>query len=200
MCKLLLGDPVDHWHPHLPTSLCTFAAAPRTQHELVTDSSVICHRQSQVGIASFMMPATAVQTETWLQPRGWFTDREVAIVVNASSATTYLRTNMHNRQAITPRCRWSSLCDYDLRADGLHPQSPPSEHITLILKSAGFGILTNPLYSFSHIVTLLLLTPLADYVNKRSLVSSIRAWWTMRGGLALSRTYGNNPPILSVLP
>jgi hypothetical protein len=28
------------------------------------------------------MPASAVQTKTWFWPNGWFTDRELAIVVN----------------------------------------------------------------------------------------------------------------------
>ncbi len=28
------------------------------------------------------MPASAVQTKTWFRPKGWFTDREIGIVVN----------------------------------------------------------------------------------------------------------------------
>jgi hypothetical protein len=28
------------------------------------------------------MPASAVQTKTWFRPNGWFTDRELGIVVN----------------------------------------------------------------------------------------------------------------------
>ena len=28
------------------------------------------------------MPASAVQTKTWFRPKGWFTDRELGIVVN----------------------------------------------------------------------------------------------------------------------
>ena len=36
-----------------------------------------------LGIASFfLMPASAVQTKTWFRPKGWFTDRELSIVVN----------------------------------------------------------------------------------------------------------------------
>ncbi|KAK6819356.1 allantoate permease [Apiospora arundinis] len=103
--------------------------------------------------------------------------------------------DMHNRQAITPKRLWSSLCDYDLwplYILGLVvyiPQSPPSKYITLILKSAGFNtfdtnLLTIP-SSFAHIVTLLLLTRLADYVDERSLVSSIQAWWTLPCVIAL---------------
>lgn len=28
------------------------------------------------------MPASAVDTKKWFRPKGWFTDREVSIVVN----------------------------------------------------------------------------------------------------------------------
>lgn len=36
-----------------------------------------------VGVASFFkMPASAVETKTWFRPKGWFSDREVRIVVN----------------------------------------------------------------------------------------------------------------------
>lgn len=92
-----------------------------------------------------MMPASAVQTKTWFRPRGWFTDREVTIVVNRVLRDDPSKGDMHNRQAITPKRLWSSLCDYDLwplYILGLVvyiPQSPPSKYITLILKSAGFN-------------------------------------------------------------
>ncbi|KAK8079369.1 allantoate permease [Apiospora hydei] len=157
-----------------------------------------------VGIASFfMMPASAVQTKTWFWPQGWFTDREVTIVVNRVLRDDPSKGDMHNRQAITPQRLWSSLCDYDLwplYILGLVvyiPQSPLTKYITLILKSAGFdtfdtNLLTIPSLanccgdqSFAHIVTLLLLTRLADYVNERSLVSSLQAWWTLPCVVAL---------------
>lgn len=95
-----------------------------------------------VGIASFfLMPASAVQTKTWFRPNGWFSDREVAIVVNRvlrddpskgesaliltlsnaafhSSSERILKSDdigdMHNRQALTPRRLWQTLKDYDL--------------------------------------------------------------------------------------
>jgi hypothetical protein len=36
-----------------------------------------------IGFTSFfLMPASAVQTKTWFRPKGWFTDRELGIVVN----------------------------------------------------------------------------------------------------------------------
>lgn len=93
-----------------------------------------------VGIASFfLMPASAVQTKTWFRPNGWFSDREVAIVVNrvlrddpskgknpisvlwkppvdyfASNISSGNAGDMHNRQALTPRRLWQTLRDYDL--------------------------------------------------------------------------------------
>jgi hypothetical protein len=77
------------------------------------------------------MPASAVQTKTWFRPKGWFTDRELSIVVNrvlrddpskgggSACATSegyglqYLG-DMNNRQAITPRRLWEACKDYDL--------------------------------------------------------------------------------------
>jgi MFS family permease len=36
-----------------------------------------------IGLASFFkMPASAVETKTWFRPKGWFSDREVGILVN----------------------------------------------------------------------------------------------------------------------
>lgn len=36
-----------------------------------------------IGILSFFyMPASAAQTKSWFRPNGWFSDRELTIVVN----------------------------------------------------------------------------------------------------------------------
>lgn len=59
-----------------------------------------------IGIASFfLMPASAVQTKTWFRPKGWFTDRDLSIVVNRvlrddpSKGITLLNTNnWHNAE------------------------------------------------------------------------------------------------------
>ncbi len=143
-----------------------------------------------VGISSFfMMPASAVQTKTWFRPKGWFTDREVKIVVNRVLRDDPSKGDMHNRQAITPRRLWKAACDYDLwplYAIGLIayiPQTPPAQYITLTLKSIGFStfntnLLTIP-YSFFHICTLLLITQLSERTNERTLVSMIQPIWTL---------------------
>ncbi|CAK7219828.1 hypothetical protein SCUCBS95973_003953 [Sporothrix curviconia] len=148
-----------------------------------------------VGIASFfLMPASAVQTKAWYRPNGWFTDREISIVVNRVLRDDPSKGDMHNRQAVTPRRLWEALKDYDLwplYIIGLLayiPQSPPTTYITLILKSAGFStfnvnLLAIPASVF-HIIMLILLTRLSDLVKERSFVSmlqnAILVGWTSK--------------------
>lgn len=68
-----------------------------------------------IGIASFfMMPASAVQTKSWFRPKGWFTPREEAILVNRILRDDPSKGSMMNRKAITPRRLWRGLTDYDL--------------------------------------------------------------------------------------
>jgi predicted MFS family arabinose efflux permease len=149
-----------------------------------------------VGVSSFfMMPASAVQTKAWFRPNGWFTDREVSIVVNRVLRDDPSKGDMHNRQAITPRRLWQAAKDYDLwplYAIGLIayiPQTPPTTYITLTLKGLGFStfnvnLLTIP-YSIFHICTLLLLTQLSARTNERTLVSMIQPLWTLPCVIAL---------------
>lgn len=115
-----------------------------------------------VGLASFfMMPASAVQTKTWFRPKGWFTDREVAIVVNRVLRDDPSKGDMHNRKAITPKRLWETLKDFDLwplYILGLVvfiPPSPPGTYITLTLRKIGFdpfttNLLTIPSVSVLH--------------------------------------------------
>ncbi|KAI1197418.1 MFS general substrate transporter [Nemania serpens] len=149
-----------------------------------------------VGVSSFfMMPASAVQTKTWFRPNGWFTDREVAIVVNRILRDDPSKGDMNNRQAITPKILWACLTDYDLwplYLIGLIvyiSQSPPTKYITLILRGSGFdpfttNLLTIP-FNALHIVTLLLLTRLSEYLNERTLVSMIQNIWVLPAIAAL---------------
>lgn len=79
-----------------------------------------------IGIASFfMMPASAVQTKTWFRPKGWFTDREEAILVNRILRDDPAKGSMMNRQAITPLRLWRGLADYDLWPVTTPPPLPP---------------------------------------------------------------------------
>ncbi|KFY04926.1 hypothetical protein V491_09233, partial [Pseudogymnoascus sp. VKM F-3775] len=143
-----------------------------------------------IGVTSFfMMPASAVQTKTWFRPKGWFTPREEAILVNRVLRDDPSKGSMMNRKAITPRRLWRGLTDYDLwpiYAIGIIvyiPQSPPSLYLTLTLRSIGFStfnanLLTIP-HTVVHIFTLLSLTWLAGKLNQRALVSMIQLLWTL---------------------
>ncbi|KAI0856694.1 major facilitator superfamily domain-containing protein [Xylaria cubensis] len=141
-----------------------------------------------IGVLSFfMMPASAVQTKTWFRPNGWFTDREVAIVVNRVLRDDPSKGDMNNRQAITPKILWACLTDFDLwplYLIGLIvyiPQSPPTKYITLILRGVGFDTFTTNLLTIPsnvfHIITLLLLTRLSGYLGELTLVSSLQNIW-----------------------
>lgn len=68
-----------------------------------------------VGVSAiFLMPSSAVATKTWFRPKGWFTDREVGIVVNRVLRDDPTKGDMHNREGITPKSLFRSLCDYDM--------------------------------------------------------------------------------------
>jgi hypothetical protein len=111
-----------------------------------------------VGIGSFfMMPASAVQTKTWFRPNGWFTDREVSIVVNRVLRDDPSKGDMHNREAVTLPRLWEALKDYDLwplYAIGLIefiPSTPPTQYITLTLRGLGFNPFTTNLLTIPYV-------------------------------------------------
>ncbi|KAI1430877.1 MFS general substrate transporter [Xylaria sp. CBS 124048] len=149
-----------------------------------------------VAIASFfMMPASAVQTKTWFRPKGWFDDREVAIVVNRVLRDDPAKGDMNNREAITPKILWTCLKDYDLWPIYLLgfvifiPSAPPSKYITLVLKGLGFDTFTTNLltipYNVFYIMNLLLLTRLSEYLGERTLVASLQNIWLLPCLIAL---------------
>ena len=110
------------------------------------------------------MPASAVETKKWFRPKGWFSDRELGIVVNRvlrydpskgehvfrcrgsgiSPLISETAGDMHNRQAVTLRRLWDALRDVDLWPLYLLgliifiPMGPMNNYVTLILKSIGF--------------------------------------------------------------
>lgn len=143
-----------------------------------------------IGLASFfMMPASVVQTKTWFRPKGWFSDREVAIVANRVLRDDPSKGDMHNRQAITPTRLWSAIKDYHMWPIYLIgvvayiPQSPVNSYITLTLRSVGFdkfqtNLLTIPASVF-HIINLLIITWVASRLNSWSLVAMFQGLWTL---------------------
>lgn len=166
-----------------------------------------------IGVASvFLMPASAVQTKTWYRPKGWFTDREVKIVVNRVLRDDPSKGDMHNRQAITIRRLWQSLSDYDLwpvscldqpqcvtlliydqiYALGLVvfiPAVPVTNYLSLTLRHLGFSTFNTNLLTIVPnavtIITLLGLTWLSEKVKERSFIAAIQNLWMMPCLIAL---------------
>ncbi|KEQ68636.1 putative pantothenate transporter [Aureobasidium namibiae CBS 147.97] len=149
-----------------------------------------------IGVASvFLMPASAVQTKTWFRPKGWFTDREVKIVVNRVLRDDPSKGDMHNRQAITIRRLWQSLTDYDLwpiYALGLVvfiPATPVTNYLSLTLRHLGFSTFNTNLLTIVPnavtIITLLGITWLSEKVKERSFIACIQNLWMMPCLIAL---------------
>ncbi|KAH0128013.1 putative pantothenate transporter, partial [Aureobasidium melanogenum] len=135
------------------------------------------------------MPASAVQTKTWFRPKGWFTDREVKVVVNRVLRDDPSKGDMHNRQAITIKRLWQSLSDYDLwpiYALGLVvfiPPTPVTNYLSLTLRQLGFSTFNTNLLTIVPnavtIITLLSLTWLSEKVKERSFIAAIQNLWLL---------------------
>lgn len=96
---------------------------------------------------------------------------------------------MHNRQPITPKLLFKSLCDFDLwplYILGLMFQTPmttPSQYLTLTLRGMGFNtfvtnLLTIPTKVLS-IILMLALTYVAEVVGELTLVSMFGQIWAL---------------------
>ncbi|KAK7757338.1 hypothetical protein SLS62_000350 [Diatrype stigma] len=168
----------DRW---IPMQICLWSLVAMFQCFLDGRGSFLATRALlgilEIGVASFfMMPASAVQTKTWFRPNGWFTPREEAIVVNRVLRDDPSKGDMHNRQAITPKRLWASMKDYDLWP-------------LYIIGSIGFDSFTTNLLTIpanvTHIISLILITRLADWLDQRALVSMLQAIWTLPCIIAL---------------
>jgi hypothetical protein len=96
---------------------------------------------------------------------------------------------MHNRQPITPKLLWKSMCDYDLwllYLIGLTfqiPETTPTQYLTLTLKGLGFGtfktnLLVIPSTVF-HMITMLILTYVAEIWGELTLTSAFGQVWAL---------------------
>ncbi|OAQ99346.1 hypothetical protein LLEC1_03294 [Akanthomyces lecanii] len=115
--------------------------------------------------------------------------REEKIIVNRVLRDDPSKSDMHNREPVTPRLLWKSLKDYDLwpiyilGLVFMIPVSPQALYLTLSLKGLGFSrfqsnLLTIP-STVLQIFSMLGLTYLAEHMRSLSLVALLAQIWAL---------------------
>ncbi|KAI0274961.1 major facilitator superfamily domain-containing protein [Gloeopeniophorella convolvens] len=142
------------------------------------------------GLLSFaLMPAGPTQTKAWFRPHGWFTEREEIVMVNRVLRDDPSKSDMHNRQGLTPKMIWQALCDwrmwplYILGMTHMIPVGTPQVYLTLSLRNLGFSttdtnLLSVPAYVIGTI-GLLITCYLSEIINSRVLSSIILQIWAL---------------------
>jgi hypothetical protein len=105
------------------------------------------------------MVPSPTQTKAPWRPKGWFNEREEKILVNRILRDDPSKSDMHNRQAITLKMLWESICDFDvwpIYVIGLTfhmPANPISQYLTLILRQLGFDTFNSNLLTIpAHVI------------------------------------------------
>lgn len=111
------------------------------------------------------------------------------IIVNRVLREDPNKSSMHNRQPITPKLLWKSMCDFDLwplYLIGLTfqiPETTPSNYLTLTLKGLGFGTFDTNLLTIPstvlHVIFMLILTYIAEIWGELTLTSMIGQIWVL---------------------
>ncbi|EGN93183.1 hypothetical protein SERLA73DRAFT_172335 [Serpula lacrymans var. lacrymans S7.3] len=143
-----------------------------------------------VGISSFfLMPPGPTQTKAWFRPKGWFTEREEIIMVNRVLRDDPSKSDMHNREGLTPRMIFIALCDwrmwplYVLGLLHMIPVGPPQTYLTLSLRNLGFGTTESNLLSIPStvcgLVMLLFTAYLSEIIDSRVAGTIILQFWAL---------------------
>ncbi|KDN70522.1 putative major facilitator superfamily transporter [Colletotrichum sublineola] len=127
----------------------------------------------------FAMAASPTQTKAWWRPQGWFNEQEEKILVNRILRDDPSKSDMHNRQAITPKLLLKSLADYELWPIYIFgllweiPAGPPDQYLTLTLRELGFNTNDTNLLSippqFLGAICMLIMTYLSEIWDTRAL-------------------------------
>ncbi|KAF4612208.1 hypothetical protein D9613_004092 [Agrocybe pediades] len=154
-----------------------------------------------VGLCSFMMmPAGPTETKAWYRPKGWFTEREEVIMVNRVLRDDPSKSDMHNREGLSPRMIWGALKDWRLwpiYALGFHmvPVVPPQTYLTLSLRNLGFSTTQTSLLSIpSYVIGMSGLVAMAfvsEAVNSRIVATIVLQFWALPLLIALY-TFNSN--------
>ncbi|EMD42289.1 hypothetical protein CERSUDRAFT_90901 [Gelatoporia subvermispora B] len=143
-----------------------------------------------VGLISFfMMPPSPTQTKAWYRPNGWFNEREETIIVNRVLRDDPSKSDMHNRQGLTPKMIWNVLKDwrmwplYVLGMTHMIPVTPPQTYLTLSLRNLGFDTIQSNLLTVPStvlgIITLLIACYLSEIWNSRTGATIILQFWAL---------------------
>ncbi|KAJ0284876.1 hypothetical protein CBS470a_006619 [Colletotrichum nupharicola] len=141
------------------------------------------------------MPQCPARTRSWWNPKGYFKEKEIKIIVNSVIRDDPQKGGMYNRQGLSVRQIWECSKDYDmwpLYALGLLfglPKYPVNQYLTLSFRGLGFNVTQTNLLSIPYIVgssiTMLLITALSELVNNRSFVSMAEDAWLLPCFVAL---------------
>ncbi|KAI1171609.1 MFS general substrate transporter [Nemania sp. FL0916] len=144
-----------------------------------------------IGVCSFaMVVAGPCQTASWFRGEaGWFTEKEETIMVNRIIREDPSKSDMHNREPITLGLLWKCLTDFDLwpiyiiGLTYLIPATPPTNYLTLLIRSLKFTTLQTNLLTIPkevlHIMTLLGISFLAEYFGEISLTATLGQIWLL---------------------
>ncbi|WWC57503.1 uncharacterized protein I303_100035 [Kwoniella dejecticola CBS 10117] len=143
-----------------------------------------------IGIAGFfLMPTSPAKTKSKWFPKGYFTEKESKIIVNAVIRDDPGKGGMHNRQALTLKMIWNCVLDYDmypLYALGLLfgiPKYPVGNYLTLSFKELGFSTVQTNLLSIPYevisIFTQFFITAISELANNRSFVAAAEDIWLL---------------------
>ncbi|KAJ7157110.1 major facilitator superfamily domain-containing protein [Mycena filopes] len=144
-----------------------------------------------VGLGSIiLMPPGPTQTKNkYFRPKGWFTDREEVIMVNRVLRDDPTKSDMHNREGLSPKRIYQALKDwrmwplYCLGLVHMIPTGPPQIYLTLSLKNLGFTTTQANLLSIpSTVIGLLMLlftAYLSELINSRVAATIVLQLWAL---------------------
>ncbi|KAF8913212.1 MFS general substrate transporter [Gymnopilus junonius] len=143
-----------------------------------------------VGLLSFaLMPPGPTQTKAWYRPKGWFTEREEVIMVNRILRDDPSKSDMHNREGLTPGMIWEAIKDwrlwpiYALGISHMVPVVPPQTYLTLSLRNLGFTTQQTNLLSVPYIalgmIGLLVMAFVSEAINSRVAATVVLQFWAL---------------------
>ncbi|KAK1958870.1 major facilitator superfamily transporter [Colletotrichum sublineola] len=152
----------------------------------------------------FAMAASPTQTKAWWRPQGWFNEQEEKILVNRILRDDPSKSDMHNRQAITPKLLLKSLADYELWPIYIFgllweiPAGPPDQYLTLTLRELGFNTNDTNLLSippqFLGAICMLIMTYLSEIWDTRALFGAFTQLWYLPNLVAMAVLPSNSSP------